>query len=67
MGQLENQTQALLRRDPSVFFQLLTSLSVPVNRVKEIKDENISINWQYVKEVGESFESVNVVPDRVRN
>jgi hypothetical protein len=60
-GQRENQSKALIIRDPKEFFKLLTTPEIQVNTVTEINEEVLLVNWQYKDEVGESLRSGNVV------
>ena len=60
-GQRENQSKTLVTRDPRELFNLLVSPSDQVNRIKEVNDEVVVVNWQHLEEVGECLRTVNVV------
>lgn len=57
----ENQTKTLITRDPKELFSLLVNPAVHVNRVKEVNEDVVVINWLYLDEVGEQLKTVNVV------
>lgn len=60
-GQRENQTKTTVTRDPKELFNLLVSPSDQVNRIKEVNEEVVVVNWQHLEEVGECLRTVNVV------
>lgn len=60
-GQRENQTKTLITRDPKELFNLLVNPTIQVNRINEVNQEVVVINWQYLDEVGEKLKTVNVV------
>ncbi|XP_054259837.1 uncharacterized protein LOC128984531 [Macrosteles quadrilineatus] len=60
-GQRENQTKATIVRDPKTLFKMLTSPEIDVNRVQIVNDEVLVVSWEYIEEVGEPLQNVNVV------
>ncbi|XP_054259393.1 uncharacterized protein LOC128984131 [Macrosteles quadrilineatus] len=60
-GQRENQTKATIVRDPKTLFKMLTSSEIDVNRVQIVNDEVLVVSWEYIEEVGEPLQNVNVV------
>ncbi|XP_054266921.1 uncharacterized protein LOC128989088 [Macrosteles quadrilineatus] len=60
-GQRENQTKATIVRDPKTLFKMLTSPEIDVNRVQIVNDEVLVVSWEYIDEVGEPLQNVNVV------
>lgn len=60
-GQRENQTKTTVTRDPKELFNLLVSPSDQVNRIKEVNEEVVVVNWQHLEDVGECLRTVNVV------
>ncbi|XP_054280097.1 uncharacterized protein LOC128998123 [Macrosteles quadrilineatus] len=60
-GQRQNQTKTLVTRDPKELFNLLVSPVDQVNKIKEINEEVVVVNWQHLEEVGECLRTVNVV------
>ncbi|XP_054283566.1 uncharacterized protein LOC129000629 [Macrosteles quadrilineatus] len=60
-GQRENQTKATIVRDPKTLFKMLTSPEIDVNRVQIVNDEVVVVSWEYIDEVGEPLQNVNVV------
>lgn len=60
-GQRENQNKTLVTRDPKELFNLLVSPGDQVNKIKEINEEVVVVNWQHLEEVGECLRTINVV------
>ncbi|XP_054272493.1 uncharacterized protein LOC128992778 [Macrosteles quadrilineatus] len=60
-GQRENQTKATIVRDPKTLFKMLTSPEIDVIRVQIVNEEVLVVSWEYIEEVGEPLQNVNVV------
>lgn len=60
-GQRENQTKALIIREPGTLFQLLTNPEIKVNKIQEVNQEVLLVNWEHIEECSESLGNVNVV------
>ncbi|XP_054279042.1 uncharacterized protein LOC128997429 [Macrosteles quadrilineatus] len=60
-GQRENQTKATIVRDPKTLFKMLTSPEIDVNKVQIVNEEVLVVSWEYIDEVGEPLQNVNVV------
>lgn len=60
-GQRENQAKTLITRDPEDLFKMLVNPSIQINRLKEINENVVLVNWEYLEEASESLRTVNVV------
>lgn len=60
-GMRENMRQTSIIREPKELFAILANPAIAVNSIQEINEETVLTNWEYLEEVENQSNTINVV------